>query len=122
MKSQIIEYFKSKNDEKSLGFIDEIEKTGAFSGLNEVIWDLQSKVKDLSEQLALMEMGSDPLSQNLCQEINEMKEYLVKTMVKENINDLLLIYYFTDFAQLSESPIDIATFNLKNVINTNFKL
>ena len=116
MKSQIIEYFKLKKDNYSLDLIEEIEKTGSFSGLNEIIWLLQSKIKDLSEQIALMQVGSDPLSQSLSEEINAMKEYLVKSMVMENIKNLLLIFYFTDSLELCESPVDTKEFNLKGIV------
>lgn len=122
MKQKIIEYFTVHKEEKSLTFIKEIEETGSFLGLNEIIWDLEPKVKDLIEQLSLMEAGNDPLSLNLSSEIEDMRNYLISSMVKDNISSLLLVYYFSDCANLSQSPIDCKGFNLEKIVINCFKL
>lgn len=113
MKEKIYSYFEAQQATKALLSIKELNTQQYFEGLSDIINNLSDKVADIAEQAAMLMPGTDPLSLVIGEELQNMRHYLIKDMVEGSLTDFLLVQYFTEVCELTQSPLDTELFVLK---------
>ena len=121
---KIKNYFKTQGDTLSLEHLNQIDESGFFPALADLINHVSSQIQNLEEEQHMLQAvpaDRDPLGSKIKNEIQEMKDYLLAQFISRNFSSLLIIYYFQIKRDLAAPLIDTPNFILKNIIEKKLK-